>query len=82
MAHDSLKKLVSVRSNVASASPDAYIQLVLQLAYYRMYKKPTAVYESASTRFFLHGRTETGRSMSNESLAFIQSFDNDDILVT
>ncbi|KAJ3309967.1 hypothetical protein HDV04_005469 [Boothiomyces sp. JEL0838] len=65
---------------VAKTSPDAYIQIALQLAYYRLHKKPTAVYESASTRFFKHGRTETGRSMSNESLEFISTFDNDDIL--
>lgn len=66
---------------VAKCSPDAYIQIVLQLAYYRVHKSPTAVYESASTRLFKHGRTETCRSMSPESLAFIESFDDDDILV-
>ncbi|KAJ3272524.1 hypothetical protein HDV01_005475 [Terramyces sp. JEL0728] len=65
---------------IAKTSPDAYIQIALQLAYYRLHQKPTAVYESASTRFFKHGRTETGRSMSNESLEFISTFDNDDVL--
>ena len=66
---------------VAKASPDAYVQMALQLAYYRMHKEVTAVYESASTRFFKHGRTETGRSMSVESLNFIKAFDNDDVAV-
>jgi carnitine O-acetyltransferase len=65
---------------VAKTSPDAYVQIAMQLAYYRMYKEPTPVYESASIRLFKHGRTETGRSMSTESLEFIKSFDNDDIL--
>ena len=67
---------------VAKAGPDAYVQMALQLAYYRMYKEPTAVYESASTRFFKHGRTETGRSMSSDSLEFIKAYDNDNIAVT
>jgi Choline/Carnitine o-acyltransferase len=31
---------------------------------------------------YLHGRTETGRSLSSESLAFVQSFDDDNVLVS
>lgn len=31
---------------------------------------PAAHYESAATRKFIHGRTETIRSCSNESVAF------------
>ncbi|KAJ2993166.1 hypothetical protein HDV02_002606 [Globomyces sp. JEL0801] len=65
---------------VAQCSPDAYIQLALQLAYYRIHSAPVSVYESASIRLFRKGRTETGRSMSSESLAFLKSFDNDDVL--
>ncbi|KAJ3013907.1 hypothetical protein HKX48_005443 [Thoreauomyces humboldtii] len=72
---------------VAKASPDAYVQLAVQLAW-RRYPKlageelngPTAVYESASTRAFLHGRTETGRSMTKDTWAFVESFDNDNVL--
>lgn len=66
---------------VAQTSPDAYIQMALQLTWWRLYKKPTPVYESASTRLFRGGRTETGRSTSEESIAFCKSFDNDDVLV-
>lgn len=66
---------------VAKTSPDSFIQLLLQLAWKRMHGHPTAVYESASTRAFLHGRTETGRSLSLESLAFVDAFDNEDVLV-
>ncbi|KAJ3038609.1 hypothetical protein HDV00_000453 [Rhizophlyctis rosea] len=67
---------------VAQCSPDAYVQIALQLAYYRASKtqEPTAVYESASTRMFLHGRTETGRSMTEETWAFVKSFDDDNVL--
>jgi carnitine O-acetyltransferase len=66
---------------IAKCSPDAYIQLVLQLAYWRVHQNVTAVYESASTRLFKHGRTETVRSMSSDSLAFIKAFDDDEVLV-
>lgn len=66
---------------VAKVSPDAYIQIALQLAYQRVHRAITPVYESSSTRLFKHGRTETGRSMSMESMKFVKAFDNDDILV-
>ncbi|KAI8918627.1 acyltransferase ChoActase/COT/CPT [Powellomyces hirtus] len=71
---------------IAKSSPDAYVQLAMQLAWARYPNAngkpsaPTAVYESASTRLFLHGRTETGRSMTSDTWAFVSSFDNDDIL--
>lgn len=65
---------------VAASSPDAFVQMALQLAWYRSQGHVTAVYESASTRLFRNGRTETLRSLSPESWAFVQSFDNDDVL--
>ncbi|KAI9149713.1 Carnitine O-acetyltransferase mitochondrial [Blastocladiella emersonii ATCC 22665] len=57
-------------------SPDAYVQLALQLAYYKMYGVCRATYESAQTRKFAYGRTETGRSVSNESVAFVHAMEN------
>lgn len=51
-------------------SPDSYIQMAIQLAYYRIHSEPGACYESASLRQFLYGRTETIRSTSNESVDF------------
>ncbi|XP_067140741.1 carnitine O-acetyltransferase-like isoform X2 [Centruroides vittatus] len=51
-------------------SPDSFIQIALQLAFYRLHKQLGATYESASTRKFLHGRTETIRSASVEALDF------------
>jgi carnitine O-acetyltransferase len=51
-------------------SPDAYVQMVIQLAYHKMYGKNRPTYESAATRRFQQGRTETCRSVSDESVAF------------
>ncbi|KAJ3101205.1 hypothetical protein HDU96_010082 [Phlyctochytrium bullatum] len=58
----------------AKVSPDAYVQMALQLTYYRLHAKLPAVYETASTRKYAHGRTETCRSMSVDSAAFLRTF--------
>ncbi|XP_049831480.1 carnitine O-acetyltransferase-like [Schistocerca gregaria] len=54
-------------------SPDSFIQMAIQLAYYRLHNQPGAHYESASTRKFIHGRTETIRSCSIESVEFAKT---------
>lgn len=41
--------------------------------FYRLYNKPTAVYESGSIRWFKYGRTDTIRSCTNESHKFIKT---------
>lgn len=51
-------------------SPDAFVQMVIQLAYHKMYGKNRPTYESAATRRFQLGRTETCRTVSDESVAF------------
>ncbi|KAF2456028.1 acyltransferase ChoActase/COT/CPT [Lineolata rhizophorae] len=51
-------------------SPDAYVQMIIQLAYRKMYGKNRPTYESAATRRFQQGRTETCRTVSDESVAF------------
>lgn len=51
-------------------SPDAYVQMIIQLAYHKMYGVNRPTYESAATRRFQQGRTETCRSVSDESIAF------------
>ncbi|XP_052090934.1 carnitine O-acetyltransferase-like [Mytilus californianus] len=51
-------------------SPDSYIQIAFQLAFYRLYNEPCATYETASLRKYQHGRTDTIRSCSIESLEF------------
>uniref|UniRef100_A0AAY4EET6 Carnitine O-acetyltransferase n=1 Tax=Denticeps clupeoides TaxID=299321 RepID=A0AAY4EET6_9TELE len=57
-------------------SPDAFIQIALQLAYYRTYQKCCATYESASLRMFRLGRTETIRSASIASAKFVKAMDD------
>ena len=52
------------------SSPDAYVQMIIQLAYHKMYGTCRPTYESAATRRFQQGRTETCRSVSDESVAF------------
>jgi len=51
-------------------SPDAYVQMTIQLAYHKMYGMNRPTYESAATRRFQQGRTETCRTVSDESVAF------------
>ncbi|KAI8851116.1 acyltransferase ChoActase/COT/CPT [Chytridium lagenaria] len=58
----------------AKVSPDAYVQMALQLTYFRIHKKLPAVYETASVRKYHHGRTETCRSLSLDSAAFLKAF--------
>ncbi|KAE8750338.1 hypothetical protein FOCC_FOCC002898 [Frankliniella occidentalis] len=48
-------------------SPDAYIQLALQLTYIRLFGKPTATYESASLRRFQNGRVDCIRAATCEA---------------
>lgn len=54
-------------------SPDAFVQMVIQLAYFKMYGKNRPTYESAATRRFQQGRTETCRTVSDESVAFCKA---------
>lgn len=54
-------------------SPDAYVQMMIQLAYAKMHGRNRPTYESATTRRFQQGRTETGRSVSDESVAFCKA---------
>ena len=98
-------------------SPDAFIQMALQLAYYRcalpcpalpcpevrmrpggrggdglpglcsapcpprIYGQACATYESASLRMFHLGRTDTIRSASMDSLAFVKAMDDANVTV-
>ncbi|XP_026062223.1 carnitine O-palmitoyltransferase 1, liver isoform isoform X1 [Carassius auratus] len=52
-------------------SPDSFVQLALQLAYYRDRGTFCLTYEASMTRLFREGRTETVRSCSNESCEFV-----------
>ncbi|KFM81044.1 Carnitine O-palmitoyltransferase 1, liver isoform, partial [Stegodyphus mimosarum] len=57
-------------------SPDAYIQMAFQLAYYRDSRKFSLTYEASMTRFFREGRTETVRPVTTESCAWVKSMIN------
>uniref|UniRef100_A0A673IT14 Carnitine O-acetyltransferase n=1 Tax=Sinocyclocheilus rhinocerous TaxID=307959 RepID=A0A673IT14_9TELE len=82
MVHD-LDMKVSVFSHFGKdfpksqkMSPDAFIQVALQLAYYRFYKRCCPTYESASLRMFRLGRTDTIRSTSIDSAKFVKAMDD------
>jgi hypothetical protein len=57
-------------------SPDSFVQMAFQLAFYRLHGRVCATYETVATRRFRFGRTECGRSCSSESLAFVACMDN------
>ncbi|XP_039560513.1 carnitine O-palmitoyltransferase 1, muscle isoform [Passer montanus] len=54
-------------------SPDAFIQIALQLAHFRDKGSFCLTYEASMTRLFREGRTETVRSCTAESTAFVRS---------
>ncbi|KAK2176892.1 hypothetical protein NP493_633g01032 [Ridgeia piscesae] len=57
-------------------SPDAYIQMALQLAYYRDAGKFSLTYEASMTRLYREGRTETVRSCTEQSCAFVRAMED------
>ncbi|KAJ3607642.1 hypothetical protein NHX12_024693, partial [Muraenolepis orangiensis] len=54
-------------------SPDAYIQVALQLAFYRCNVRLVHTYESASIRRFQEGRVDNIRSATPEARVFVKS---------
>ena len=54
-------------------SPDAYVQVVLQLATTRLFGESVGTYEASQVRAFKHGRTETTRSCSVETVKFCEA---------
>uniref|UniRef100_A0A8D2P764 Carnitine O-palmitoyltransferase 1, muscle isoform n=1 Tax=Zosterops lateralis melanops TaxID=1220523 RepID=A0A8D2P764_ZOSLA len=63
-------------------SPDAFIQIALQLAHFRDKGSFCLTYEASMTRLFREGRTETVRSCTAESTAFVRSMANPQISVS
>mmetsp|Transcript_81124 Transcript_81124/g.225722 ORF Transcript_81124/g.225722 Transcript_81124/m.225722 type:complete len:679 (+) Transcript_81124:60-2096(+) len=55
-------------------NPDAAVQLAMQMAFHELNGRCPATYETVATCQFRHGRTETGRVLSSESLAFVSAF--------
>ena len=50
--------------------------MAIQLAFYRMHRTVCATYETGHTRAFFHGRTDTVRTLSVESVAFVQAMED------
>uniref|UniRef100_A0A3Q3WW76 Choline/carnitine acyltransferase domain-containing protein n=1 Tax=Mola mola TaxID=94237 RepID=A0A3Q3WW76_MOLML len=57
-------------------SPHSFIQVALQLAYYRVHNEVCAACDIISQRMFRGGRTEYIRSPTNQTLKFILAFDD------
>lgn len=59
--------------------PDAFMQVMLQVAIYKTHGKSLATYETATTRQFYHGRTETVRSATSESMQLAKALTETDL---
>ncbi|KAI8634115.1 choline/Carnitine O-acyltransferase [Xylariaceae sp. FL1651] len=55
-------------------SPDAFVQMAFQAAYYGLYGRVECTYEPAMTKAYLHGRTEAIRSVTEDSVNFVRTF--------
>lgn len=55
-------------------SPDAFVQMAFQAAYYGLYGRVENTYEPAMTKVFLHGRTEAIRPVTREAVEFVKTF--------
>ncbi|KAH8089167.1 acyltransferase ChoActase/COT/CPT [Filobasidium floriforme] len=55
-------------------SPDAFVQMAFQAAYYGLYGRVESTYEPAMMKGFLHGRTESIRTVQPESVHFVKTF--------
>ncbi|KAL4629625.1 carnitine O-acetyltransferase-like isoform X1 [Arapaima gigas] len=60
-------------------SPNSFIQVALQLAYYRVHREICASCDSVSLRMFRGGRTEVIRSPTSQALHFVRAFDDPSI---
>lgn len=74
---DSLEMRTMINNNLTKSfckenkvSPDAIMQLGLQLAYYQQHGEYVGTYESCSTAAFKHGRTETIRPCTKDTKQF------------
>ena len=56
--------------------PDSYVQMALQLTYWKIHKSLAPTYETATMRVFYHGRTETVRSCSVEVVDWIKKMED------
>ena len=59
----------------ARLGPDSFVQMALQLTFWRDQGRVCSTYETGTTRKFVHGRTETIRSLTNEARDFCRAMD-------
>lgn len=71
------KEFAKDRIKRMGMSPDAFVQMGFQLAYYALYGKIESTYEPAMMKMFYHGRTEAIRTVSTESNRFVTKFLDD-----
>ncbi|KAG1179307.1 hypothetical protein G6F70_002444 [Rhizopus microsporus] len=62
-------------------SPDGFAQMIIQLAYYKMFGTSRPTYESAQTRKYQRGRTETARTVTVDSVAFVKAMEDPNVPV-
>ena len=74
-------KYGSTQIKAHRTSPDAFAQLVKQLAFYKLYQRPGVTYESTQTRRYQKGRTEVTRSASYQSRDWVNSMTNPKVSV-
>ncbi|GMS79873.1 hypothetical protein PENTCL1PPCAC_2048, partial [Pristionchus entomophagus] len=64
------------RIKKCGCSPDAFVQMAIQLANYRDQGRFVLTYEPASSRFYANSRTETLRSVTDESCLFVRAMED------
>ncbi|RUS19526.1 carnitine O-acetyltransferase [Endogone sp. FLAS-F59071] len=57
-------------------SPDAYVQMAIQLTYYNLFGVCRPTYESVHTRKFHRGRTDVCRGVSIESIRWVEAMED------
>ncbi|KAK0567118.1 carnitine O-acetyltransferase yat1 [Tilletia horrida] len=55
-------------------SPDAFVQMAFQAAYYALYGRPATTYEPAMVKNYARGRTEAIRTVQAHSVHFTRTF--------
>ena len=60
-------------------SPDSFVQLSIQLAFYKLFGEPRATYESSQTKKYAWGRTEVCRSVSTDSVSWTEAMLQTDV---
>ena len=62
------------RIKAMKLSPDSFCQLAFQVVFKELFGYTPSTYESATTKRYLRGRTETIRTVTPQSVAFVESY--------